>query len=305
MTTTTLERSIRAEEEHAAVHVTNRSRLLWRLRRHAHFATAAVVLTLLVLTAVFGPMLPLRSDTMPTPQDRLVAPMSTGPSGNFYLLGTDQVGRDLVARLVAGTRVSMGIAAAAMVFGAVVGTTLALVAGFFRGWADNVIMRVADIQSAFPSLLLAVFVLYKLGPGTTQLIIVLAITNWVGYARLLRAQTLSLRARPFVEAAESLGASPWRQMSRHILPHLLPLLFMVAVLDFGSVMLAEAGLSFLGMGVQPPSASWGSMIDAGQQFVSAGAWWLFLFPGAALFLAVLSVNLTSRWLQQMLGTAYE
>ncbi|MPZ99180.1 MAG: ABC transporter permease subunit [Dehalococcoidia bacterium] len=231
--------------------------------------------------------------------------MSTGPSGAFYVLGSDQIGRDLMPRLVQGTRVSMGIAAIAVVFGAVMGTSLALLAGFTRGWTDNVIMRVADIQSAFPSLLLAIFVLYKLGPGIPQLIFLLAITNWVGYTRLLRAQTLSLRNRPFVEAAEALGAAPLRQMGRHILPHLLPLLFMVAVLDFGSVMLAEAGLSFLGLGVQAPSASWGSMIDDGRQFVAAGAWWLFLFPGLALFLAVLAANLTSRWLQGLLGTAFE
>lgn len=173
--------------------------------------------------------------------------------------------------------------------------------GYFRGPVDHVVMRFADLQMAFPSLLLAIFMLYVVGPGIVPLIVLLSVLSWVGYARITRAQTLSLRTQPFVEAAVGLGATPARVLLRHVLPQLVPLLAMIFVLDFGTVMLAEAGLSFLGLGVQPPSASWGSMVADGREFVSSGAWWLFLTPGAAIFLTVFSANLTSRWVQSLLG----
>jgi peptide/nickel transport system permease protein len=155
---------------------------------------------------------------------------------------------------------------------------------------------------AFPPLLLAVFLLYLIGPSVTNLVLLLAAFGWVGFARIARAQTLSLRRQPFVEGAIALGCSEGRVLLRHILPHLVPALAVTAVFEFAGVMLAEAGLSFLGLGVQPPDASWGLMLAQGQSFVTSGAWWLIAIPGLAIFLVTFPANLVSRWAQELLGT---
>jgi len=274
----------------------------WRaIRRRPIPALATAVLLAVVAAAIVGPPL-LGSASTPVLSDRLLPPLSTGASGEVHPLGTDHLGRDILARLVAGARVTVGIALAVTLIGAAVGTVLGLLAGYHGGVIDAVVMRVADVQMAFPALLLAIFLLYVVGAGIPQLVGLLAVMSWMPYARMCRAQTLSLRTQPFVEAALALGASPTRILLRHILPQLTPLLVMLAVLDFGSVMLAEAGLSFLGMGVQPPSSSWGSMVNDGREFISSGAWWLFLTPGLALFITVFAANLASRWAQELLGS---
>lgn len=275
---------------------------LWReVRRRPLYAVAAVILAGVVGIALFGALLPLPEADVPSLRDRLLAPMERGESGTLHLLGTDHLGRDVAARMVSGARVTVGIAGSVALVGAVVGSTMGLISGYRRGILDGVVMRIADLQMAFPSLLLAIFVLYVLGAGIWQLIGLLAFLSWTSFARYARAQTLSLREQPFVEAAVSLGATQRRVLFRHVLPQLLPLLVMITVLDFGTVMLAEAGLSFLGMGTQPPAASWGSMVADGREFVSAGAWWLFLTPGLAVFLTVFAANMTSRWAQELLG----
>lgn len=274
---------------------------VWRaVRRRPLYASAAGVLMFVVAGALVGPLLMPDAST-PVLSDRLLSPFSTGASGDLYLLGTDHLGRDILVRLIAGAQVTVGIAVGVTLIGAVSGTLLGLLAGYRGSWLDALVMRVADVQLAFPPLLLAIFLLYVLGTGIPQLVGLLAVMSWMSYARVCRAQTLSLRAQPFVEAAIALGASPTRVVLRHILPQLAPLLAMLAVLDFGTVMLAEAGLSFLGMGVQPPASSWGSMVDDGREFISSGAWWLFLTPGLAIFITVFAANLSSRWMQELLG----
>lgn len=278
------------------------SSLVWReVRRRPLYAVAFLVLLGAIGTAIAGPLIPLPDAELPSLRDRLLSPMERGESGTLHLLGTDQLGRDVASRMVSGTRVTVGIATVVAVIGAVVGSTLGLLSGYRRGLVDAVVMRVVDLQMAFPTLLLAIFVLYVVGAGLLQLIGLLAFLSWIGFARYSRAQTLSLRAQPFVEAAVALGASQRRVLFRHLLPQLLPLLVMITVLDFGTVMLAEAGLSFLGMGTQPPGASWGSMVADGREYVTAGAWWLFITPGVAVFLTVFAANLTSRWAQELLG----
>ena len=281
-------------------------------RRVAHevakrplYAAAALLLAFIVLLALIGPLLPLPDATTPELSDRLQNPMTRGETGTLHLMGTDHLGRDILARTVAGARATVGIAATVAAIGVLVGAALGLVTGYFRGPVDAIVMRIADLELAFPPLLLAIFMLYVLGPGMVQLILLLAILSWVSYARLARAQTLSYRSQPFVEAAQSLGATDTRVLVRHILPQLVPVLAMIFVLDFGTVMLAEAGLSFLGLGVQPPNASWGSMVADGRQFVTAGAWWFFLTPGIAIFLTVFAANLTARWAQELLGVTHE
>jgi peptide/nickel transport system permease protein len=274
----------------------------WReVRRRPVYAFAAVILVAMVALTVAGPVLPLPDAEVPSLRDRLLSPMERGGSGTLHLLGTDHLGRDVASRMIAGARVTIGIAASVAAIGAVVGSALGLISGYRGGVMDAIVMRIADLQMAFPALLLAILVLYVLGTGMYQLIGLLAVLSWVGFARYARAQTLSLRAQPFVEAAVAVGATQRRVLLRHVLPQLLPLLLMITVLDFGTVMLAEAGLSFLGMGTQPPAASWGSMVADGREFVSAGAWWLFITPGLAIFLTVFAANLTSRWAQELLG----
>jgi peptide/nickel transport system permease protein len=277
---------------------------VWReVRRRPLYATSAIVLGLTVLTAIVAPWLPLPDPQTPVLSDRLLEPLARGADGTFHPLGTDHLGRDVLSRVIAGSRVTVGIAAAVTAIGAVAGTTLGLIGGYRGGAVDGVVMRVADLQMAFPPLLVAIFVLYVLGTGISQLIALLAAISWMSYARLTRARTLSLRTEPFVEAAVAIGASPPRILMRHILPQLAPMLLMAAVLDFGTVMLAEAGLSFLGMGVQPPASSWGSMVNNGREFIASGAWWLFLVPGFAIFITVFAANMTSRWAQELLGVA--
>jgi peptide/nickel transport system permease protein len=295
-----------APATHAAPAIAPRRRrtlVLRAIRKRPLYAFAALLLATMVSLAIVGPLLPLPDASTPVLADRLLAPLTTGDSGTYHLMGTDHLGRDVLARTVDGARVTVGIAITVAVIGAIIGSLLGLASGYFRGPIDAVVMRIADLQLAFPSLLLAIFMLYVLGPGMLQLVILLSALSWIGYARMARAQTLSFRNQPFVEAAIALGASDTRVLLRHILPQLMPVLAMIFVLDFGTVMLAEAGLSFLGLGVQPPSASWGSMVADGRQFVTAGAWWFFLTPGLAILLTVFAANLTSRWAQELLGVS--
>lgn len=275
-------------------------RLTWLLReaRKAPFyAAAAVILALAVGAAAAGPYLPLRDPEAQVLGDRMLAPMSRGADGTLYLAGTDNLGRDTLSRTVHGARLSIGIAASAAIIAGLAGTALGIVAAYRGGIADMLVMRMVDLQMAFPSLVLAIFLLYIIGSNVTNLILLLVIFSWAVFARMARAQTLSLRNQPFVEGAVALGATDTRIIVRHIVPHLIPVMAIVAVFDFAGVMLAEAGLSFLGLGVLPPEISWGLMLSQGREYINTGGWWLLVVPGTALSLTCLSANLTSRWLQ--------
>jgi peptide/nickel transport system permease protein len=207
----------------------------------------------------------------------------------------------VLSRIVLGGRISLGVALAVVVLAGVAGSAAGLVSGYRLGLVDQGVMRLADLQMAFPPLLLAVFLLYLAGPSIRNLVLLLVAFGWVGFARIARAQTLSLRTRPFVEGAVALGCTEKRVLLRHILPHLLPALLVTAVFEFAAVMLAEAGLSFLGLGVQPPDASWGLMLAQGQSYITSGAWWLIAVPGLAIFLVTFPANLASRWAQELMG----
>ncbi len=215
-------------------------------------------------------------------------------AAGFHLLGTDQLGRDLLSRLIFGARISLTISGVAIVASSAIGVSLGLLAGYRGGRVDTIIMRLVDIQMGFPQLLLALAVIYAAGPSITNLIIVLALTRWMAIARVTRATTLSLRETLYVEAARSLGASNLRIVVRHILPNLSSTLLVLISLEFGRVMLSESSLSFLGMGVQPPDASWGLMLAQGRDYL-ASAWWLVTFPGLLIALTTLSTNLLASW----------
>ncbi len=258
-----------------------------------------LLLTVLVLLAVFGPLLDLPDPTRTNLRARMAAPTLSFAGLGAHPLGTDQLGRDILSRIVAGSQVTLMVAGAAVVLGGVLGTLLGLIAGFFGGWLDRILMRLVDIQLAVPLMLLALMVVAALGPSLQNLIIVLALVSWVRYARIVRGQVLAVREREFVQSARAIGASAPRIILRHILPNVLTPAVVVATLELARVIVLEAGLSFLGLGVQPPFPSWGRMLAEGRTYISS-AWWIITFPGLALMLTVLAVNLLGDWLRDHL-----
>ena len=222
--------------------------------------------------------------------------------GWAMVLGADSLGRPLLPRVIIAAQNTMMVAAGAVVCSMIIGTCLGLVAGYSRGRLGQIIPRLADVIMSFPSLLLAVIVLYMLEPSVTNIIIVLAITRIPVYLRTARAEVLEIRERMFVQAATVMGASSTRIIFRHILPVILPTLITIATLDFAFVMLAESSLSFLGIGIQAPEITWGLMVSQGRAYLT-NAWWLSFWPGLAIILTTLSLNLISNWLRIALDPA--
>jgi len=256
-----------------------------------------VMLVLFVLTALLAPYLGLPTPTRSNLSARLAAPTWDGVfAPGAHPLGADELGRDILARIVYGSRVTLMIAAAAVVLGGVFGTLLGIVAGYYRGMVDRILMRIVDVQLALPLMLLALLVIAALGPSTVNLILVLALTSWLRYARIIRGQVLALREREFILSAHAIGASAWRIMRKHLLPNVLTSALVVATLELARVIIMDAALSFLGLGVQPPNPSWGRMLADGRVYIST-AWWIVTFPGLAILLTVLSVNLLGDWLR--------
>jgi len=273
-------------------------RMLWQDK----FALAAVTfLVLIVFCAVFGPSLLDGAATRPNLRLRNAAPFDFAKHWLFWL-GGDALGRPLLARIVVAAQNTIMVAAGAVACSLVVGTTLGLIAGYTSKLASQVIMRLSDVIMSFPSLLLAVIVLYMLPPSVGNLVIVLAITRIPIYLRTSRAEVLEVRERMFVQAARIMGASSGRIISRHILPIVFPTLITIATLDFAFVMLAESSLSFLGIGIQPPEITWGLMVSQGRPYLTT-AWWLSFWPGLAIVLTTLSLNILSNWMRTALDPA--
>ncbi|HVB10134.1 MAG TPA: ABC transporter permease, partial [Bacillota bacterium] len=219
------------------------------------------------------------------------------PPSASHLLGTDNLGRDVLSRVIYGARVSLIVGFMTALLAGGLGLAAGLVAGYFGRGLDAVLMRLADIQLSIPLLLLAIMVLAVLGPGMRTLILVLGVTGWVLFARTTRSQILQLRNAGFVEAVRSTGAGHLRILARHLLPNVVQTAIVLATFTIPQMILAEAALSFLGLGIQPPTASWGNMIAAGQPYLLVGVWWITFFPGIALFLTVVSINLIGDWLR--------
>jgi peptide/nickel transport system permease protein len=259
----------------------------------------AIVLVVFVATALGAAWLPLPSPTQSNLRARMAPPALSLTRIGSYPLGADQLGRDMLSRIVHGSRVTLTVGAAAVVLGGIVGVLLGLLAGFLGGFWDRILMRLVDMQLAFPLILLAVIVVAALGPSLQNLIIVLALTTWTRYARIVRGQVLALREREFVQSARAIGASAGRIMLRHILPNVLTPILVVATLELARVIILEASLSFLGLGVQPPAASWGSMLSEARGFMELDPW-LAVAPGIAITTAVLGFNLFGDGLRDIL-----
>ncbi len=260
----------------------------------AHDKASLVALSFLLvlgLAALFAPVLIQESELELDFSARLIPPTLQGG----HILGTDSLGRDLLGRILMASRVSLGLSALVVVFSVVVGVALGLVAGYFGGWFDDVIMRFVDLVMGFPSLLLAMIVIYALGPGVVNMVLVLAATRWMLYTRMVRAETLRLRRFDYVEAGRVVGGTNLWIMWKHILPNLLAVLFTLASLELALVMLSESSLSFLGLGIQPPDASLGLLVAQGREYMRV-AWWLMLFPGLTIFLITISFTILSNWL---------
>jgi len=275
------------------------------VRRGAGAAVASlVILGLVGAAAIFAPLLspadPIKNDLL----ERLTPPMWSAGGSAAHPLGTDTLGRDVLSRLLYGARVSLVVGFVTVIAAGAAGVALGVLGGFYGGWLDDVLMRTGDVQLAFPVLLLGVAMLSVLGPGLVNLILVLALSGWITYARIVRGETLSLRQREFVEAARALGALDGRLIWRHVLPNVWAPIAVVATFSVARTIIAEASLSFLGLGVPAPTPSWGAMLDEGRNYITTG-WWLALFPGTAILIVVLVINLIGDWLRDVLDPRVE
>jgi peptide/nickel transport system permease protein len=256
-------------------------------------------IALLGVVAAAAPWLAPQDPIRQSLRGRLSPPTVEGADGRSHLFGTDHLGRDVLSRVIYGSRVSLVIGFSAVVIGGLLGSALGMLAGFAGNRVDGVIMTVADAQLAFPFILLAIGIIAVLGPSFPTLIVVIGLSGWVSYARILRSQVLVLRSREFVEAIHALGGSVWRVVLRHVLPNVMSSIVVVATLELARSIVLEATLSFLGLGIQPPTPSWGGMIQEGRDYLDS-AWWISTFPGIVLMLTSIVVSRTGDGLRDLL-----
>lgn len=279
---------------------------VWQRARRSLFKAkwpllALFILGVVVFMAVFAQQIVPKDPNRQNLIERLFEPMKRNEAGQIdYFLGTDGLGRDLWSRIIYGAQISLAVGVMAVMVGGLMGTSLGIIAGYRGGRVDDIIMRLADIQLAFPFILLAIMVLVVLGPGVWNLIPVLGVGQWVTYARIARGQTISQREKEYVEAARAMGASDRRIMLQAILPNVIAPLIVIASFNVASAILAEASLSFLGLGVPPTVPTWGGILNESRDQILAGKWWPAFFPGLAIMLTVLSLNILGDWLRDFL-----
>ena len=278
--------------------------LLTRLGRDASAFAGLLVIVATALAAVLAPVLSPADPVKNQLLERLTPPMWVAGGTARHPLGTDTLGRDVTSRLLYGARVSLVVGVSAVIIAGLLGVVLGLLAGYYRGWADDVLMRIGDVQLAFPVLVLAIALLAVAGASLLTVVLVLGVTGWITYARIVRGETLSLITREFVEAARAMGAPDRHVIWRHVVPNVLPPVTVVATFSVARVVIAEASLSFLGLGIPPPAPSWGAMLDEGRNYLTTG-WWLALFPGLAILLLVLGINMVGDWLRDALDPRLE
>ena len=268
-----------------------------RLARELPVLPLAILIPFVVL-AVFANAIAPYDPTEPIPGAKIFEPPFWAQGANpAALLGTDFQGRDVLSRLIFGARVSLIVGVTGTLVAGTIGTTLGVLAGYLGGWVDQVIMRVTDAWLALPALVFAIFLATMVGPSMWNIVIILGLVYWTRYARVIRGEVLSLREREFVKLAEIAGASSRRVILRHILPNVVNSAMVLASLTIGVVIIAEASLSFLGVGVPPPEPAWGSMLADGRSMLMVGDWWLTVFPGLGIMLVVLATQLLGDWLR--------
>ena len=256
-----------------------------------------VILLVLVFTAAFAEFIAPHNPEVGSLSQRFKPPAWVAGGSAQHWLGTDHIGRDVLSRLIFGARVSMIVGFTAVVFAGVIGTALGILSGYAGGWVDQVIMRITDTWLALPALTFAIFLAAIVGPSEWNIVIILGAVYWTRYARVIRGEVLSLKERDFVRLAIVAGCSRMKIMRQHVLPNVLNSAIVLATLMLGVVIVTEAALSFLGVGVPPPKPAWGLMLADGKKGLMAGYWWLTVFPGVCIVLMVLSANLLGDWLR--------
>ncbi|MDQ3457912.1 MAG: ABC transporter permease [Deinococcota bacterium] len=280
----------------------SQTRSWWWLKRLGGSATAvfgALLLVAFVFMAILAPQLAPHSPTAPNLLHRLSPPMWLDGGSPDFVLGTDHLGRDILSRLIFGSRVALVVGLGGVALAASIGITLGLVSGYFGGWVETVIMRLVDTLIAIPNVILYLTVLGVFGPSLTILIVVIGFINWTTFARVVRGEVLAVKEREFVEAARASGQRSGRIIVRHVLPNILAPIIVVATLNVATVIILEAALSFLGLGVQPPTVTWGRMLSDGRDYI-ATAWWLATFPGVFITMLGLSLIFMGDWLRDVL-----
>jgi peptide/nickel transport system permease protein len=260
----------------------------------------AIVLILVTFAAIFAPVIAPHDPNQQILVDNRTPGFWSSEGSSTYILGTDSLGRDIFSRILYGAQISLLVGLTAVALAGAIGITLGLVSGYYGRFVDDVIMRIADIQLAIPFILLAIAILAVLGQGLQNVILTLGIANWVVYGRVVRGQVLSWKEKEFVEAARSIGARDMSIMLKHILPNTFASIIVIGSFAVAATILAEAALSFLGLGVPPSVPTWGGMVSRGRDNILTGEWWIFTFPGLAIMLTVLGVNVIGDWLRDYL-----
>ena len=271
---------------------------LWKRIRELPLAAIAVILLVLIIPAIFAEALTPHNPLAGSLRMRLQPPSFLGGPGG-HLLGTDHQGRDVLSRMIYGARISAAVAAVGIFIGGTIGTALGMMAGYMRGWVDTLVMRLVDITLSIPAILVALVLGAMLGPRFSSVVMVVALVLWAVYARQIRGETLKLRGSDFVRRARVAGASHFRIVVRHILPNVANTLIVLVTLQVGFVIVFEASMSFLGVGIPRPNPAWGLMVTEGRVYI-ATAWWISFFPGMAIMLTVLAFNMLGDWLRDRL-----
>ncbi len=277
-------------------------RILGGLRRAPK--GALLILCCLIASAIFADLVAPHDPEIGDPRQRLLPPFWEDRGTLGHPLGTDTMGRDILSRIIYGSRISLLAAVAAVLFAACLGTAAGVLAGFFGGWVDHIIMRVTDAWLSIPTVMFGTLMAVIMGPGVFNIVIIMGLVFWTRYARVTRGETLSLKTRDFVQLAIIAGCGKLWIMRRHILPNVLPNVITLASLQVGVVVVVEASLTFLGVGVPPPKPAWGLMLAEGRGGLVAGYWWLVVFPGVAIALLVMSFNVIGDWLRLYLDPHY-
>jgi len=257
-----------------------------------------VLLFGIIFLSLIGPLV-YQVDPRSTNLLQRLQPPALFSKASEHFLGTDQLGRDILSRLIYGARISLFVSLCSILIAIFLGVTLGMLAGYYGGWFDNLLMRIGDVQLSIPFLVLAISVIAVLGSGLVNVVLILGVTGWIQFGRVVRAETMHIKEREFVSSAIALGASDIRILFVHILPNIIPTTIVLTTFQFALLIIVESSLSFLGLGVQPPAASWGSMINDGKTYIQT-AWWLSTIPGCMITLLVLGANLFGDWLRDRL-----